>query len=187
MTWVASGIAAAGTLYSAYQQNEAGKAENERRQRRAKLLREQAIQERASGQHASEEQRRRADIIISNAQATVAASGGGTVDPSIMRLIAGLTEEGTHASTAEKYQSETAAQGMEAGSDEEMRQGSAAQDAGRIAAIGTLIQGGAQAYSMYDKYNPDVKPDNNIASAVDEQPNYSLGDQYRSRKNPRKL
>lgn len=145
-------IAAAGTIYSAYQQSEAGNAENGRRQISAKLLQERAIQERASGQHASEEQKRRAGIIISNAQATVSASGGGTVDPSIMRLISGLTEEGTRSSTAERYQSDTAAQGMEAGADEERRQGIAAQSAGTIAAISTLIQGAAKAYSMSAKY-----------------------------------
>lgn len=148
-------IAAVGTLYSAYQQKESGKEEKVRRERRAKLMREQAVQERASGQYASEEQRRRAEIIASNAQATVAAGGGGTIDPSIMQLITGLTAEGERAAGAEKYQSETAAQGFESGAIEEISQGYAAQRAGDTAALSTLIEGSASAYSMYSKYNPD--------------------------------
>ena len=177
---IAEGIAVAGTLYSAYQQHKAGKAENERRQRRAKLLREQAVQERASGQHASEEQKRRAEIMISNAQATVAASGGGTVDPSIMRLITGLTEEGVRAAIGEKYQAETSAQGMEAGAIEEVSQGYAAKRAGNIGALGTLLQGGATVASMHEKYNPDSNK--SIAGTQDSfSPNYSLGDYYSSK------
>lgn len=149
---IAGGLAVAGTLYSASQQRKAGKAENERRQRRAKLMREQAVQERASGQHAGEEQKRRAEIMISNAQATVAASGGGTVDPSIIRLMMGLSEEGSRAANTEKYQSETAAQGMESGAIEEINQGYAAKRAGNIGALGTLLEGGASVASMYAKY-----------------------------------
>ena len=155
---IAEAIVVASTLYSAYQQKKAGEEEQKRRQRRAKLMREQAVQERASGQYASEEQKRRAEILISNAQATVAASGGGTIDPSIMRLISGLSAEGTRAAGTEKYQSETAAQGMESGAIEEISQGYAAKRAGNIGALGTLLEGGARAYSMFDKYNPDPKP-----------------------------
>ena len=62
----------------------------------------------------------------------------------------GLKEEGERAANVETYQSESAAQGMESGAIEEVRQGYAAQRAGNIAAAGTLLQGAGQA--MYMKY-----------------------------------
>ena len=155
ITWVGVGVTVVGTIYGASKQRESGKLEKSRRERKAKLLREQAVQERASGQHASEEQRRKAEIIMSNAQATVAAGGGGTIDPSIMQLITGLTAEGERAAGTEKYQAETAAQGFESGAIEEVSQGYAAKRAGDIGALSTLLEGGASVYSMYNKYNPD--------------------------------
>lgn len=164
MTWVGFGVTVAGGLYSAGQQKRGGKKAQaelqDRSERRAKQMREQAVQERATGQFAANEQRRQMEIMISNAQATVAASGGGTVDPTVIKLMLGLKEEGERAATGEIYQSETAAQGMESGAIEEISQGyaagSAARRAGNAAAMGTLIETGANAYSMYSKYSNDT-------------------------------
>jgi hypothetical protein len=152
MTWVGVGVIVGGSLYGARQQRKAGKAAQAAAERRAKQLREAAVQERASGQNAANEKTRQMEIMISNAQATVAASGGGTVDPSVLKLMLGLKEEGQRAATTELYQSETSAQGMESGAIESISEGYAARRAGNAASMGTLIEGAGQAYGMYHKY-----------------------------------
>lgn len=180
MTWIGVGVTVASGIYSASEQRKGGKAAQARAEIRAKQMREQAVQERATGQFAANEKKRQMDIVISNAQATVAASGGGTVDPTVMRLMMGLKEEGVRAATGELYQSETAAQGMESGALEEISQGYAARRAGNAASMGTLIETGANAYSMYSKYSTDT-PKTQTRDSVT-QPNYSLTNATGSRK-----
>jgi len=157
LTGIAIGTSVAGTVYGMAQQGRAGELAKERAERKAKQLREQAGQERASGQIASNEQKRRAEILISNAQATVAASGGGTIDPSILRLITGLAEEGSRAGNVEKYQSETAAKGSENAADQALLEGEDSRQAGYTNAIGTFLGGAGSVASMFAKYNPDAR------------------------------
>ena len=105
------------------------------------------------------------DILASNAQATVSASGGGTIDPSIMRLIVGLSEEGERGSNVQKYQSETAAQGMEQNAvqtiNEGYQEGDSARRAGNAAQTGSLVRAAGQGMSMYARYNSSDKPTKN--------------------------
>lgn len=170
MTYAASAAAAVSigsTLYAGQQSKELGDKQNAdlraRAERRAVRLKQQAVQERASGQIASEEQKRRMAVLASNAQATVSASGGGTIDPSIMRLIVGLSEEGERSSNVEKYQSETAAQGMEQGAqqgiEEGYQEGESARRAGRAAQLGSYASAAGQGLSMYAKYGSDKEAD----------------------------
>lgn len=164
---IAGAVTVGATLYSGRQSKKLGAEQNKesraRAERRAARLRQQAVQERASGQIASEEQKRRMEVLSSDAQATVSASGGGTIDPSIMRLIVGLSEEGQRASNVEKYQSETAAQGMEQGADQGIadgyQEGESARRAGNAAQRSSFASAAGKGLSMYAKYNSDAESD----------------------------
>lgn len=170
---IAGAVTVGSTLYAGQQSKELGDKQNAelraRAERRAARLKQQAVQERASGQIASEEQKRRMEVLASNAQATVSASGGGTIDPSIMRLIVGLSEEGERGSNVEKYQSETAAQGMEQGAQQGIEdgyeEGESARRAGNAAQRASLVSAAGQGMSMRTKYGSDKNFDARLKRA----------------------
>lgn len=166
------GLAVGGTLLSAYgqiQQGQAadamGKANQQSAEFSAKQMEINAGQERASAQRKMLEEGRKKNMALSRAQAVAAASGGGTLDPSIVDIMGDLEAEGEYNKRAALFEGEQRAQDLESGAMVQRYQGSMSRMAGKaekkssyVAAAGSLFKGGGQVgdsdafKSLMDKY-----------------------------------
>src|SRR5690606_1168127 len=81
----------------------------------ARQMRTQAGQEQAVSQRAAEERMREAGLLMSRAQAVAAASGGGALDPTVLRIIGGLAAEGELAAATEQYNDDERARQLKLG------------------------------------------------------------------------
>jgi hypothetical protein len=153
----------AGTVLTASGENNAGKAVNAYAKDKgeaiarladfkARQLEQNATQQVAVGTHLSEEEQRKSDLIASRAIAVAAASGGGTLDPTVVRILQGVSQEGSLASRTQMYNAEEAARGIRGDAAatryegriqrEALRsEGKAYQKAGRAKALTTIMSG----------------------------------------------
>lgn len=126
----------------------------------AKQLEYRAGQERASTQRKVIQENRTKNLALSRAQALVASSGGGSLDPSVINLMGDLETQGEYNKSVINYEGEESAKGNEysAALTRSQGQSQAAVDrfsgkmykqAGYMAAASTVLKGGS---SMYDKY-----------------------------------
>ena len=127
----------------------------------AQSMEQQAGQERAASQRAAIQAREEGKLVQSRAQAIAAASGAGSLDPSIINITGGIdTETELRAQTA-LFEGEERGRGLEhqadiaraTGSLRAQQHESQAQQA-LFTAGGTLLSGGAD---LYDKYSPKSK------------------------------
>lgn len=160
---VTIGLAVAGTAlsaYGAYQQGQAadaaGKAAQVSADYQAKQMAVNAGQERAAAQRKAFEERRRGTLAQSKAQAVAAASGGGSLDPSIVDIMGDLEGEAQYNSNVALYEGEERARDLETGASIKRYEGAQARAAGKyekrastIKAAGSLLSGGS---TLLDKY-----------------------------------
>jgi hypothetical protein len=141
------------------------------REREALALEQNAGQERASAQRAAIEENRKADLVSSRAKAVGAASGAGSLDPTMVDILGGIETEGAYRAATALAQGEDRALGQEysavlsragAASDRYAGEyakasGVAAQQRSYLQAGGTLAMGfskfGSKLSSLYDKYS----------------------------------
>lgn len=159
-------LSAAGTILQVGQMMSAGKAAKaggEAAQRmadyEARQMEVKAGQERAFAQHRMLDARRRTDLAQSRLQALSAAGGGGALDPGIVDLAEDIEAEGEDRALMELYAGEERALGLTSGAAARRVEGANAYSAGRsrqqgynLGAAGTLLEGGARSFSLYDKY-----------------------------------
>jgi hypothetical protein len=81
---------------------------------KSRQMEQNAGQQIAAGTHLSEEEQRKSDLIASRAMAVAAASGGGALDPTVVRILQGVSQEGSLASRTQMYNAEESARGMRA-------------------------------------------------------------------------
>lgn len=160
---VTIGLAVGGTLLSAYgqyQQGQAadamGKAQQQAADYQAAQMQTQAGQERAASQRKMIEERRRGTLAQSKAQALAAASGGSSLDPSIVDIMGDLEAETQYNVDVAQYEGEDRARDLEMGGSLKQYEGRMARQAGKmekrsatIAAAGSLLKGGS---TLMEKY-----------------------------------
>jgi len=153
-------VSTALTAASAIQQ---GNAADVQAQAQQQMLNSRALQadmkaneERALTQRSANEERRQAELSTSRAQALTAASGGSTLDPSIVNLMGDLAAEGDYNAGIETFQGESRARDLEFGAEldrysgvQERKAGKAARKAGFLKAGATVLKGGSSMYSKY--------------------------------------
>lgn len=126
----------------------------------AKQLEQNAGQAVAASQRAAIEKRRQSAFMSSRALAVAAASGGGTLDPNVVGVLAGFDAEGDYASRGELFKGADAGRSMfldaasarfsgESQSSALKYQGLTAREASKRAATNTLMKTGASMLSMY--------------------------------------
>jgi hypothetical protein len=161
---VAASVMAVGTLMSYEAQKEQAAAQEEQAARedayakyKAKQVRRNAGQVKASAQRGAEKERLQTDLVKSRAQAIMAAQGGAS-DPGSMRIIADIEREGANREAIAIYQGETEAQameeqatGLEIGGAIALQGGREAASATRMQAVGTVMSGAASVYNLYNK------------------------------------
>lgn len=105
----------------------------------AQGLREASMRKMAATTAEVGENQRERDIMESRAIALAAFQGGGVDDPSVQKLIGDLNAEGEYRILARLYVGADAAQGMQYASEQAMRVGDAAMDAGYLKAATTVL------------------------------------------------
>jgi len=138
---VLAAVTMATTAMTSMAQKRQGQAENEAAKHRARQLEHQAKQETAAGQHKAEEQRRQSQILQSRALAAAGASGGGTLDSNVLRMISGIAEEGEEDVLRTSHASKTAAGRARQGAAMSRTEGKIAKRAGKMKAFGTALEG----------------------------------------------
>lgn len=108
-----------------------------------------AGQERASGQRRMIEELRQMRMTTSRARAVNAASGGGSLDPSVIDIMGDLESEGRYRADVAMFESEDRARGMEGGAQLRRFEGKQAQKAGIIKGVSNLASGASTLYSRF--------------------------------------
>jgi len=151
-----------GTIMSAYGSYQQGKALNELGEYKASQYEAKSTQERAKGQHSAEKQRRRTKLAQSRAQALAASSGAGATDPTAAGIMADLAGEGELNAQYEIYKGEDGARMAKMGADVSRFEGAQFEQAGKIGAFSTILQGAGMGLSQYNtmmgKYAPSPEP-----------------------------
>lgn len=130
-----------GTLLSAQSASRAGKAQQRANEYEARQLETNAGQQQAAAQRAAAERERQAVLMMSRAQAVAAASGAGALDPTVLKIISGIAEEGALASATELYDGDERARGMRDQAAASRFEGKMFRRAGRTRALTTLFTG----------------------------------------------
>lgn len=168
---VSTALMVGGTVISAVGQYQQGKSQqklmNYQAQQAQNIANSQAAQleykagqERAAAQQRMIETGRQKRLALSRAQALSAASGGGSLDPSVINLLGGIETEGEYNKGTAFYEGEETAKGLEYDAANTRSQGNAQaavdrfsgkmyKQAGIIGATTTLMKGGS---SLMDKY-----------------------------------
>jgi hypothetical protein len=135
-----------------------GKAVQQARAAEAAQLEQQAGTKRALSQREAIAERKKEALVQSAIQARAAASGGGAADPGIVDLAEDIAGEGEYRFRSAMFSGEEAGRGMEYGAvlrrfegDDAYRAGQIARKSGNMAALSTIIGGGAN-YALYEKY-----------------------------------
>ena len=147
MSMGGTALSVMGSLKQAKAMKAQAKAQYALSQFEADQLDQNATQVQAAGQYASIEQRRQSAILQSRALAIAGASGAGTLDPTVLKVISGIAVEGERAVQTETYNAESEAAGMRAQAGATRYGGAQALKAGNIAAKGAKIQAFSTALS----------------------------------------
>ncbi len=118
----------------------------------AGLLEQEAGQSVASGIQGAIEDRRRANYVMSSARARIAGSGLATTGTSAIKTVGDIRAEGEYRALTSVYQGEDRALELRSRAAGMRMEGSAAQTAGWIGGISSVLTGGS---SFYDKYGGD--------------------------------
>jgi hypothetical protein len=145
---MASGVKAGGQIAGGAAARRAGEAKQKASEFTAQQLEQNAGQQQAASQRAAQEELRKSMLLQSRAIAVAAASGGGALDPTVVRLVGSLSKEGQLAFDTAIYGGEERARGMvnqaKATRYEGAQQalaGREAEKAARIGAGSTILSG----------------------------------------------
>jgi hypothetical protein len=116
----------------------------------ARMLQQQAGQERASAQRDAIEQRRQAKLVNS---AVMARAGGGAGDVSVVDLMAGNAAEGEYRALLSLYHGEDRAKGLEFSAESKRLE---AKDQRRAATLGAMTSVLSGAHDWHAKYGGDA-------------------------------
>lgn len=107
----------------------------------ARQLEQNAGQQMAVASVAAQEEARQSDLIASRAMAVAAASGAGTLDPSVVKILQGIRAEGALATATQVYNGMETARGMEEEAKATRFEGRSYKSAYKRRALSTLLTG----------------------------------------------
>jgi hypothetical protein len=142
--WLAAAapyVAAAGTVVSVVQQQNAGKQAQLNADFEAAQYEKQANAELAVSQQDAVRARRESRYLQSRAQAVAAASGAGATDPTVVNLIGDLEEEGEYNALTALYNGSQRAEAARSGATITRQRGKAYRNAAKTNSFATVIDG----------------------------------------------
>lgn len=153
MAALAGGMSMGGSLLSAFGSLTQGREQYAAAQYQAKQLYQNAGQAEAAGQREAAVQIRQSELLQSRALAVAGASGAGTVDPTVLRIISGLAGEGQLAANTAMYNAGEAARGMRNQAAAGIFEGKQAKKASKVAALATVLSGAGNAAMAGSRFN----------------------------------
>ena len=130
-----------GTAKLAKEQRSAGKERQRSAYIEAGQLDDKADVTRGATQREATREKLIADYTGSTALAAAAASGAGVQNVNVLNLMAEIEAEGEYRAASKLYSGEQEARGMEDAADNLRRGGDAYRKAGKMQALGTILQG----------------------------------------------
>ncbi len=138
---IASGL---GTILAAKGNVDTGKSADLLAKYQARQLEQNAGQEIAVGTQAAEEEKRKSDLIASRAIAVAAASGAGALDPTVIKIMQGISAEGDLASATQMYNANERARGLRDQAKAVRFEGKTTAKAYKQRALNTIMAGSNQ-------------------------------------------
>lgn len=152
------------SILSAKGQYDAGKAKEDAAKKEAAILDQNADAEYAKGTREAYDLARQTRIMMSDARAQQAGSGGTTTDPEAIRQLAEIQRDGEFNVMDAMFAGKVKKQDLEYQADVRRHEGKLAKKAAKVAAISTLLSGASSAFMGYKKLSPGAAPD--AAAAV---------------------
>lgn len=139
----------AGTALSAGSKVYGGMQQRRAADQNAAMLHQEAGQSVASGIQGAISTRRQADYVASNARARIAGSGMTTTGTTAENIVGQIEGEGEYRALTSLYQGKDSAQQLDLRAQGVRNEGKAAETAGWMSGISSVLTGGS---SFYDKY-----------------------------------
>lgn len=145
---IAGLASAAGTVVSAMGSIQAGKDAQEKAEYEAEVQEMQADEAVAGSQRDAASRNREGQLLLSQARAAAAASGG-VSDPSVIDAMGGIAEQTAYNREAEIFKGEQQSRGYNDAAAVSRVDGARARAAGTMGAIGTIFGGVSSMYSRF--------------------------------------
>jgi len=146
---------AAGTIFSAYSQQQGGKDQQRLANFQADQLDRNAGQSLAASQRNAFQERRQARLVSSRAQALAAASGAGATDPTVLNIQGDIAKQGEYNALTALYNGDVQAQDQRFAAQARRTSGAMEKSAADTQALSTVLSGAA---SLYDRYGDQGVP-----------------------------
>lgn len=146
MAEVALGVGVGLSAFGSYKK---GRAQKDSLDASAAQLRRNANIRRAASHRAAEDERDLYELIESDALATAAASGAGTDNVTVEKVLSDISAEGEYRAMAQMFAGEADALGYEAEAASLNKQGRSAKSLGTLGAAATILTGGSLWHETY--------------------------------------
>lgn len=156
---------ALGTVLSAKGDLTSGRAAKASANYQARQLEANAGQEIAASTVAAQEEQRKSDLIASRAIAVAAASGGGALDPTVVKILQGIRGEGALASATQLYNGQESARGMRDQARGSRYEGKLYKEASNARALSTILSGGK---ALANTWGSDAPPKGALANKTED-------------------
>lgn len=170
---VGSALTAVGTIAGvagAVQQGKAaqsaGRAQQQAADYNARVLEQQAGQERASSQRRAQAEQKQKTLVASRAQAVAAASGAGALDPTVTDVIGDIESEGELRALTALYEGEERARGLEARAQGAQYEGRVAGYTGDLARRSSLFKAGGTLLSGASRFGLKSSPSDALSGGA---------------------
>lgn len=140
-TYGPSVAGALGTALTAKGDISAGNAAARAADYQARQMEVNAGQENAVASFSAQEEQRKTDLLASKAIAVAAASGGGTLDPTVVKILQGIHGEGALAKQMQIYNGAEAARGLRDQAKATRYEGKLTKGAYKKRALSTILTG----------------------------------------------
>lgn len=149
---IGQGMQVFGQLFGAASDADQGRQSLRAAEYQAAQLRVNAGQAKAVAQREALNAEEQAKLVASRALAVAAASGGGATDPTVIRIISGIEEEGAYRKALALYEGEAMARELRMKASTVEYQGKLEKGAAGRSAFGGLLGGIAQGVSLFSKF-----------------------------------
>jgi hypothetical protein len=149
-TAIIGGVLSAGM--SAISTIAGGAAQNKQAKYQARVLQQQADQEKASANREAQKKRSETEFLMSRQQALAAASGGGASDPTILDLMGDTAAEGEVQAKEVQYGGDVRATDLQNQASFIRHRGKAAKSGAMMTAMGTIAGSGLSLAGKYGDF-----------------------------------
>jgi len=155
-------VGAAGGILSFMGQRQQAAAYKTQAAQEQRIANMQAMQEVAAGQQTAMEDQRRAALMSSRALAVSAASGAGAGDPTAVRIMSNITQQGAYNAAVDTYNAEEKANILRMTGKADTNIAAEKSNALNVSSYGSLFDTASSLYSRFGGGGPGYMMDQGI-------------------------